>query len=103
MPDLSCLGIPRDDGLPLVGDAYAQDIRAFCPYFLHCLDDTSAAVVPYFPRVMLNPPRLGENLLVLKLLRGNICPLLIKQNKTGTGSSLVQRSDILHTRPPHYA
>ena len=60
--------VPDHRGFALVGNADGGDVFAVDPGFSHGPFDHPAAVVPDFQGIMLNPARLGKNLLVLHLV-----------------------------------
>jgi hypothetical protein len=82
----------------LVGDSDGRELRGRDASLLHCHLDDLRCSLGDFQRVMLDPARAGENLLVLQLMSGHFLPLTVKDHKTGAGCPLIYRADVLTHR-----
>ena len=88
---------PQDGGLPLVGDANGGDVvdidAALGHHFVH--DPILGG--PDLHGVVLHPALLRIDLLKLALLHCNDVLLIVEQDGTATGGSLIQRQNIFCT------
>jgi hypothetical protein len=87
--------VPDDRGLALVGDADRGDVVAGQVGAGERLADDLADVVPDLDRVVLDPARAGEDLLVLLLAGGDDRALLVEDDRAGRRRPLVDRDDVV--------
>ena len=88
---------PQDGGLPLVGDANGGDIVGIDTALGHHLVHDSILGGPDLHRVVLHPALLRIDLLKLALLHRNDILLIVEQDGTAAGGSLIQRQNIFCT------
>ncbi len=87
--------VPDDRRLALVGDAHRRDfvVVGLGPAQRH--SDRLADVVPDLHGIVLDPPRVGEDLLVLELAHGNDFSRVVEEDRPGGCRSLVDSKDVL--------
>ena len=88
---------PQDGGLPLVGDANGGDIVGIDTALGHHLVHDSILGGPDLHGVVLHPALLRIDLLKLALLHRNDILLIVEQDGTAAGGSLIQRQNIFCT------
>ncbi len=93
---LACRAIPHNHRLALVGDADGGHITRPRSDLAQRLDRAAQLAGQNFHRIVLYPTRLRVKLLELVLRYGGNRARLVKQNRAGTGRSLVQCKDVSH-------
>src|SRR3954468_7082496 len=89
--------VPNECRLTLVGDADGADIRAGGAGLMNGLRGYTRLRGPDFVRVVFHPSRLRENLAKFLLGARDDRARVIKENGAGTGGSLVESENILHS------
>ena len=98
---LAGVPVPDDSGLALVGDADGREVRGGDAGLVERAADDFLAARPDLRRVVLDPARLGVDLLVLLLVDGDHLPAMIEDHEAGAGRALVEGANILwHPVPP---
>ena len=98
MDGLPGLPVPDDRGLALVGDADRRDVRQPHLRAAERLDRHRDLRGPDLLRVVLDPPRLREELSELFLRHRDGDAVVIEQDGARAGGSLVESKDIGHRR-----
>ena len=86
--------LPHQCGLALVGDAHGRDVRRGEVGRGECAGGDAADVVPDLHSVVLDPPGLREDLLVLALIGGDDGALVIEDHAPSRGGALIDRCDV---------
>ena len=92
---LATFPVPDDRGFALVGDPDCGQIFGPQPARFHCFMDDILRAAPDFLRVVLNPSRLGIDLLVLSLSCAHDASGTIEHDETRTGRSLVNGANVI--------
>ena len=87
--------IPHDGGLALIGDANRGDVGHVNVALRQRALDHFIRARPDLHRIMLNPPRLGIDLLMFLLIETNHLTAVIKHHEASAGGALVYRCCIL--------
>ena len=90
---LAGLAVPDHGRLALVGDADRLDVTRLDVGVGHRAVDHAPRVLPDLGRVVLDPARLGVDLLVLTLVDVTDVAVLVEQDEARAGRALVDRSD----------
>ncbi|GAA4945772.1 hypothetical protein GCM10023238_10130 [Streptomyces heliomycini] len=90
---LTGVPVPQHGGLALVGDADGLDVVAGDAGLLDGSGDDLLDVGPDLGGVVLDPARLGEDLLVLLLVDGDDAPVAVEDDAAGGGGALVDGGD----------
>ena len=98
---LSGGAVPQDGGLPLVGDAQRGDFLGVDVGAVHGLCQGPLLRGPDLHGVVLHPAGLGIDLAEWILGPGEDLALPVKEDRPGTGGSLIQRDNVsFHKQPP---
>ncbi|GAA3071025.1 hypothetical protein GCM10020000_64550 [Streptomyces olivoverticillatus] len=85
--------VPHQRGLTLVGDADRLDVGGGDARLLDGARDDFLDVGPDLLGVVLDPARLGEDLLVFLLVDGDDAAVAVEDDAAGGGGALVDRRD----------
>ena len=92
--------LPHDGGLALIGDADGREILELQIVLGQRAVDHILAALPDFHRIVLDPARLGVNLLVFFLIDAHHLALMIEDHEAGAGRALIDCAYILsHSNP----
>ena len=92
---LAGVSVPEHGGLTLVGDSYGRKVAGLDSGLVERALDDLLAALPDLLGVMLDPTRLGVDLLVLLLIEVHHVPAVIEDHETGTRGALVESSYVL--------
>src|SRR5690554_4363478 len=92
---LSRLPIPHNRGFPLVGNTNGRYLTGFAASFQYRLGGNRRLRGPYLHGVVFYPARFGVILSELFLSQRFDLSVLVEQDSTGTGGSLVKRENEL--------
>ena len=85
--------VPDDRGLALVGDAQRGQVAAREPLVVQGGLDHRGGALPDLDRVVLDPARLRQDLLVLELVLGDLVAAVVEEHEAGAGGALVDGTD----------
>src|SRR6202011_4800118 len=85
----SGLAIPNYCSLALVGNPDGGEIFGTQLFSPHGFSDNFLRAAPDFIRIVLDPPRLGEDLFVFLLSNGNDPSGMVEDDKTCAGRALI--------------
>jgi hypothetical protein len=87
--------IPQHRGLALIRDADRGDVARGELRLGERRAHAGAGVAPDLERIVLDPPRLREVLLVFTLRARNDLPVVIEDDRAGRCGALVEREDVI--------
>ena len=85
--------VPHHRGLALVGDAAGREVGRRQALLAHGGAHDRDGALPDLHRVVLDPARLREDLLVLELVLALLVACVVEDHEAGAGRSLVDSSD----------
>ena len=85
--------VPHDGGLALVGDAQGGEVGGLQGRLVQRALHDRGRALPDLDRVVLDPARLRQDLLVLELVLGHLVAVVVEDHETGARRALVDRSD----------
>src|SRR5690606_11607642 len=98
------VAVPHDSRLALVGDTDSLDVGDVDPTLLEGTVDDLLSAVPDLLRIVLDPARLGVDLLVLALVDGDDLATVIEDHAPGAGRPLVDSGYVLgHSSSPSFS
>ncbi len=91
--------VPDDGGLALVGDAEGGQVAGLEVELREGRADHGLGALPDLQRVVLDPPRLRQDLLVLELVAADLGAVMVEHHEAGAGRPLVHRPDEIGHAP----